>query len=108
MSETARIWVVMVAVGIGTYFIRYSFLGLVGDRPLPEWLLRALRYVPVAVMPALVAPLVVWPAATEGNPDPARMLAALAALAVGAAMRSVMGAVFGGMAVLYLALWAGL
>ena len=105
MSETARIWVVMVAVGIGTYFIRYSFLGLVGDRPLPEWLLRALRYVPVAVMPALVAPLVVWPAATEGNPDPARMLAALA---VGAAMRSVMGAVFGGMAVLYLALWAGL
>ena len=68
MSETARIWVVMVAVGIGTYFIRYSFLGLVGDRPLPEWLLRALRYVPVAVMPALVAPLVVWPAATEGTP----------------------------------------
>ena len=105
MSETARIWVVMVAVGIGTYFIRYSFLGLVGDRPLPEWLLRALRYVPVAVMPALVAPLVVWPAATDGHPDPARMLAALAALAVGAAMRSVMGAVFAGMAVLYLALW---
>ena len=32
------------------------------------------------------------------------MLAAVAALAVGAAMRSVMGAVFGGMAVLYLAL----
>ena len=100
MSEVARIWVVMVVVGIGTYLIRYSFLGLVGDRPLPAWLMRALRYVPVAVMPALVAPLVVWPAATGGAPDPARMLAAVAALAVGAAMRSVMGAVFGGMAVL--------
>ena len=106
MSDTARIWVVMVAVGIGTYFIRYSFLGLVGDRPLPAWLLRALRYVPVAVMPALVAPLVVWPAATGGAIDPARTLAALAALAVGAATRSVLWSVFGGMAVLYLALWA--
>lgn len=106
MSEIARIWVVMIAVGSGTYLIRYSFLGLVGDRPLPGWLLRALRYVPVAVMPALVAPLVVWPAATGGQTDPARLLASLAALAVGAAMRSVLGAVFGGMAVLYLALWA--
>lgn len=106
MSEVARIWVVMVVVGVGTYLIRYSFLGLVGDRPLPEWALRMLRYVPVAVMPALVAPLVVWPAATGGAPDPARMLAALAALAVGAVMRSVLGSIFAGMGVLYLALWA--
>ncbi|HET9068216.1 MAG TPA: AzlD domain-containing protein [Amaricoccus sp.] len=96
----------MVVVGVGTYLIRYSFLGLVGDRPLPEWMLRMLRYVPVAVMPALVAPLVVWPAATGGAPDPARMLAALAALFVGAVMRSVLGSIFAGMAVLYLALWA--
>ncbi len=106
MSEVARIWVVMIVVGVGTYLIRYSFLGLVGDRPLPEWALRMLRYVPVAVMPALVAPLVVWPAATGGAPDPARMLAALAALAVGAVMRSVLGSIFAGMGVLYLALWA--
>jgi branched-subunit amino acid transport protein len=106
VSEVARIWVVMVVVGVGTYLIRYSFLGLVGDRPLPEWMLRMLRYVPVAVMPALVAPLVVWPAATGGAPDPARMLAALAALFVGAVMRSVLGSIFAGMAVLYLALWA--
>ncbi|HRO11839.1 AzlD domain-containing protein [Amaricoccus sp.] len=96
----------MIVVGVGTYLIRYSFLGLVGDRPLPEWALRMLRYVPVAVMPALVAPLVVWPAATGGAPDPARMLAALAALAVGAVMRSVLGSIFAGMGVLYLALWA--
>jgi branched-subunit amino acid transport protein len=105
MSEVARIWVVIVAVGIGTYLIRYSFLGLVGDRTLPAWALRALRYVPVAVMPALVAPAILWPPATGGETDPARLLAAVAALVVGAAMRSVLGAVFAGMAVLYLALW---
>ena len=52
----------------------------------------------------LVAPLVVWPQATGGEPDPARLLAALAALAIGAASRSVLGAIAGGMAMLYAAL----
>ena len=104
MSETARIWIVIVVLGLGTYLIRFSFIGLVGDRKLPEWVLRLLRYVPVAVMPGLVAPLVVWPQATGGQPDPARMLAAVAALAIGAVTRSVLGAIAGGMAVLYAAL----
>jgi branched-subunit amino acid transport protein len=69
-------------------------------------MLRMLRYVPVAVMPALVAPLVVWPPATGGAPDPARLIAALAALFVGAVLRGVLGSIFAGMGVLYLALWA--
>jgi branched-subunit amino acid transport protein len=105
MSEAARIWTVIVLLGIGTYLIRLSFLGLVGDRALPDWAMRMLRYVPVAVMPGLVAPLVVWPAATGGKPDLARILAAAAALAIGAGTRSVLGAIAGGMAALYLALW---
>jgi branched-subunit amino acid transport protein len=108
VSETARIWAVILVLGLGTYLIRFSFIGLVGDRRLPDWAMRLLRYVPVAVMPGLVAPLVVWPQATGGVPDPARMLAAAAALAIGAVFRSVLGAIAGGMAVLYLALWAGL
>ena len=108
MSETARIWTVILVLGVGTFLIRYSFIGLVGDRALPPWAPRLLRYVPVAVMPGLVAPLVVWPQATGGEPDPARLLAAAAALGIGAATRSVLGAIFGGMAALYLALWAGL
>ena len=55
-------------------------------------------------MPGLVAPLVVWPQATGGAPDPARLLAAAAALLIGALTRSVLGAIAGGMAVLYAAL----
>lgn len=101
----ATIWTVILALGIGTYLIRLSFLGLIGDRAVPPWALRLLRYVPVAVLPALVAPLVVWPAATGGAPDPARMTAALVALAIGAATRNVLGAILAGMAVLYLGLW---
>lgn len=103
MSE---IWIVILGLGAGTFLIRFSFLGLIGDRALPGWALRLLRYVPVAVMPGLVAPLVVWPPATGGETDPARMIASAVALAVGAATRSLLGAIFGGMAALYLALWA--
>ena len=64
MSEGARIWLVILGLGAGTFAIRLSFLGLIGDRQLPGWAMRLLRYVPVSVLPALVAPLVVWPAAT--------------------------------------------
>lgn len=105
MSDSARIWILIAAVSIGTFLIRYSFIGLVGDRALPPWAARMLRYVPVAVMPAIVAPLVAWPQATGGQIDPARLVAALAALALGIATRNVLAAIFGGMAVLYLALW---
>jgi branched-subunit amino acid transport protein len=108
MSAEARIWTVIVVLGVGTFLIRYSFIGLVGDRALPDWATRLLRYVPMAVMPGLVAPLVVWPQATGGQPDPARLIAAAVALAIGAATRSVLGAIVGGMGALYLLLWAGL
>lgn len=105
MSDSARIWILIAAVSIGTFLIRYSFIGIVGDRALPGWAARMLRYVPVAVMPGLVAPLVVWPPATGGETDPARLIAALAALGLGIATRNVLAAIFGGMAALYMALW---
>lgn len=96
------VWVVIVALGLGTFLIRYSFIGIIGDKELPEWMLRHLHYVPVAVLPGLVAPLVVWPAATDGNPDPARLMAAAMALFIGAVFKSTLGAVIGGMGMLYM------
>lgn len=72
----ATIWFIILALGVGTYLIRLSFLGLVGDREMPDWVLRHLRYTPVAVLPGLVAPLVIWPDATGGEPDPVRLAAA--------------------------------
>lgn len=104
MNDTS-VWILIAGLGIGTFLIRFSFLGLLGGRELPAWLIRHLRYVPVAVMPGLVAPLVAWPAATDGITDPARAIAAITALAIGAWFRSVLGAIFGGMAMLYLALF---
>ncbi len=102
MIDPISLWTVIIGLGIGTYLIRFSFIGIIGGRPLPDWVLRHLRYVAVAVMPGLIAPLVVWPAATGGEPDPARLLAALVAFAIGVGLNSVLGAVFGGMGALYL------
>jgi branched chain amino acid efflux pump len=99
--DKSNLWVVIILLGAGTYLIRLSFLGLIGSRELPEWALRHLRYVAVAVMPGLIAPLVVWPAANDGNPEPTRLLAALVAFAIGMWFKSVIGAVIGGMAALY-------
>jgi branched-subunit amino acid transport protein len=98
------LWLVILALGLGTFLIRFSFLGLAGGRSLPPWLLRLLRYVPVSILPALVAPMVAWPQATGGEPEPARLSAACAALLIGALTRHVLSAVIGGLVVLYVVL----
>ncbi|MCK0140971.1 AzlD domain-containing protein [Aliiroseovarius sp. F20344] len=95
------VWFVIFAMAIGSFLIRFSFLGLIGDRQMPEWVLRHLRYTPVAVLPGLVAPLMLWPAATGGNPDPARLAAALVTLAVGYFSKNVLAAILSGAATLY-------
>ncbi|SFJ07402.1 AzlD domain-containing protein [Jannaschia pohangensis] len=94
--STAGVWGIIAALGVLTYLTRFVFIGIVGDRPLPPWLLRHLRYTGVAVLPGLVAPLVVWPEATGGTPDAARLLAAAVALGVGAWRRDVILAVVAG------------
>ncbi len=101
MIDKTTLWTVIAGIGIGSFALRFAFLGLVGDRPLPGWLLRHLRYTAVAVLPALIAPLVLWPPATGGEPDPARLLAALVALGVGLLTRSVLGAILAGGITLY-------
>jgi len=102
---TPQIWLIIVALGVGTYVLRYSFLGMIGDRPLPAWALRYLRYTAVAVLPALVAPLVLWPQATGGEPNPARLIAAGVTVLAGLITRNTFAAILGGLTALYLGLW---
>jgi branched-subunit amino acid transport protein len=103
--SSGEIWTVIAFLAVGTFLIRFSFLGLVGSRPLPPLLLRLLRYTPVAVLPGLVAPLVLWPAATGGATDPARLIAAIATLAIGLFARNTLYAILGGAATLYTMIW---
>ena len=107
IPEGTQIWTVIAGLAAGTFLIRFSFLGLVGDRPLPEWLLRLLRYTPVAVIPGLVAPLVLFPQATGGTPDTARLTAAAVTVAVGLLARNTLYAIAAGAAALYGMFWLG-
>ena len=54
MTGTPELWIVIIALGIGSFGLRFAFLGLVGDRALPDWLLRHLRYTAGAILPAIV------------------------------------------------------
>jgi branched-subunit amino acid transport protein len=102
--SAGEIWTLIILIGAGTYLIRFSFLGFMGGRSYPDWILRVLRYTPVALIPGLVAPLVVWPAATGGAPDLPRLLSAGATLVVGIWTKSIFAAVGAGAATLYLSL----
>ena len=101
IPESTPVWLVILCLGVGTYSLRLSFLGLVGDKELPRWLLRHLRYTAVAVFPGLIAPLVLFPEATGGIPDPSRLAAAAVTFFVGFWTRSVLYAVIAGAVTLY-------
>jgi branched-subunit amino acid transport protein len=100
-----EIWLVIVVLGLGTFLLRFSFLGLIGNRDLPDWVLRHLRYTAVAILPAMVTPLVLWPSATGGQTDPARLAAAAAAFAAGYLTKNAIWAIVAGMGTLYALGW---
>ncbi len=99
MSD-AVLWTVIAGLAIGSFGLRFLFLGFVGDRPLPRWLLRLLRYTAVSILPALVTPLVIWPTSNGGTTDPVKLIAALAVLVVGYLSRKVLWAVLAGVLML--------
>lgn len=103
--DQTTLWTVIIGMAVGSFALRFVFIGLVGDRPLPAWLLRHLRYTAVAVLPALVTPLVIWPAATGGNPDVPRMAAAAVTVAIGIWTKNVIAAIFSGAGTLYALLY---
>jgi len=95
MSATT-VWTVIGLLGVITYLIRFSFLGLLKGRRLPHWATEALGFVPVAVLPALIGPMVAL--SPEGGwAEPHRPLAALVALGVGMATRSLLAGIAAGM-----------
>lgn len=100
MIDKQTLWIVIFGLGVGSFLLRFAFLGFVGDRPLPAWLVRHLRYTAVAILPALVAPLVVY-SGEGGTTEPSRLLAAIAALGVGMWTRNVFAAIAAGVLVLF-------
>jgi branched-subunit amino acid transport protein len=57
-------WSLSVVLGLGNFMLRLSFIYLFGKVDMPDWLRRALHYVPASVLAALVFPLLTYPAGT--------------------------------------------
>jgi branched-subunit amino acid transport protein len=51
-----NIWIVMIVLGLLTFAIRFSFIALLERIKLPVTFQRALRFVPIAVLSAIIAP----------------------------------------------------
>lgn len=101
MIDQTTLWIVIIGLGLGSYLFRFGFLGIIGNRELPPWVLRHLRYTAVAVLPGLVAPLVLWPPATGGDPDAARLAAAVITIGTGLVTRNPLLAIMAGAMTLY-------
>jgi branched-subunit amino acid transport protein len=56
---------VVAAMAAITFAIRYSFFALPPERRFPAWVGRVLAYVPVAVLTAIVVPMVLIPDGTH-------------------------------------------
>jgi len=55
------IWLLFIALALGTFALRFSFIYLFGKVDMPDWLRRALRFVPASVLAALVFPALTYP-----------------------------------------------
>ena len=93
--------VVFIAGGLLTFAMRFSFIYLLGRAALPDSVRRLLRFVPVAVLSAIVAPeLLLHPGSLDVSPSNTRLIAGLLAIFVAWWTRNTLITILVGMAAL--------
>ncbi len=94
---------VLLVAGVVTFALRLSFIALLGHLEMPGVVRRALRFVPPAVLSAIIVPELVVrdgaPALSVGN---ARLLAGVVAAAIAWRTRNVLLTIASGMASLWI------
>jgi branched-subunit amino acid transport protein len=107
MSSASDWWIVIVVVGLLNYLSRLSFIAVFAKVEMPPLVARALRFVPAAMLMAIVVPSVVF--ATPGvlvfsytNP---KLVAALVAATVAWRTRNAVVTMTLGMVTLWVAQW---
>lgn len=103
MNHDAYIWLAILGITCATFIARSAVL-LVGERlRLPPVVESALRYAPACALAGIIAPDLLM---TSDGLDPTwynpRWVAGLAAIAIFAFFRSIIGTIIGGMLVFWL------
>ena len=96
------LWLTILAMGAVTFALRLSLIGLIGRTEIPALLRRTLRFVPPAVLSAIIFPAVLQPnGALELSTHNLRLFAALAAALVAWRTKNVLLTIAAGMAALW-------
>jgi branched-subunit amino acid transport protein len=102
VTPVVQFWILIVVLALGTWAMRSLPIMLHGHVPHPPWLERLLRHVPVAALTALVVPASLYTHVGDVyHLEPARIAAALVALAVALRTKNVLATLAAGMVVLW-------
>ncbi|MBP6179047.1 MAG: AzlD domain-containing protein [Anaerolineales bacterium] len=101
--STTSIWLLFLAIGLGTFLLRFVFIYLFGKIEMPDWLRRALRFVPAAALAALVFPALTHPAGQlDLSMQNFRLLAGLGGAIIAWRTRNVLLTILIGMILLWI------
>ncbi len=102
-------WIIIIAGGILTFLIRLSFIAIFGKKEMPALLRRGLRFVPPAVLSAIIFQQVFYSSSQINlSPTNPRLLASLVAVLVAWRTRNTFIVILAGMiAILLLQQWFG-
>lgn len=99
----AVVWAVILAMGVGTFALRFSFLGLTGYvEEVPPRLEQALGFVPAAVIAAIVFPSLVLVDGAVTIAGNERLLAGAVAAAVAWRTEDILATIVAGVGLLLL------
>jgi len=100
--STLTFWLTILGAGAVTFTLRFSFIALLGRIEIPPSFGRALRFVPAAVLTAVVIPLLFYAnGALDASLGNERLLAGAVAALIAWRTRSVLFTLGGGMATLW-------
>ena len=107
MNSPHAWWTVILVVGALNYLSRLSFIAVFVQYEMPPLVARALRFVPAAMLTAIVVPAVVFvapatPVFAYTNP---KLVAALVAAIVAWRARSATATIVAGMVTLWIVQW---
>lgn len=102
MESSLNLWLTIIACGIVTFLIRFSFIAIHGRVTMPEWFTRALTFVPIAVLSAITLPeILIQDGGINFSPFNARLLAGIIAVIVAWRTKNVLLTIVVGMLVLW-------
>ena len=98
-----NIWWVMILAGLFTFLMRLSFILVVGRKEIPSLFKRTLRFIPPAVLSAIVFPeLLISDGKLDISTDNARLIAGIIAIMVAWKTKNVVWTILSGMISLWL------